>query len=137
MSTPLGNLKLIFCHSPLILDCLGGFFWWWWTKCRERNFFWRGIKCTMWWNNFWNCIFIQHSAQFPVELQGIPPFRDFTIREPRYFVVLFQASFHDFEEKKIIFCFVFQKKNLIFFFFLIVFLFIYSDGHQVNIGFPC
>ena len=26
------------------------------------------------------------------ELQGIPSFRDFTIRDPRYFVILFQAS---------------------------------------------
>ena len=32
-------------------------------------------------------------------LQGIPAFRDFTIRDPRYFVILFQAKFYDFEEK--------------------------------------
>ena len=25
-----------------------------------------------------------------IELQGIPAFRDFTIRDPRYFVILFQ-----------------------------------------------
>ena len=32
-------------------------------------------------------------------IQGIPAFRDFTIRDPRYFVILFEAKFHDFEEK--------------------------------------
>ena len=32
-------------------------------------------------------------------LQGIPAFRDFTIRDPRYFLILFQAKFHDLEEK--------------------------------------
>ena len=26
------------------------------------------------------------------KIQGIPVFRDFTIRDPRYFVILFQAS---------------------------------------------
>ena len=33
-------------------------------------------------------------------IQEIPIFHDFTIRDPRYFVILFWASFHDFEEKK-------------------------------------
>ena len=32
-------------------------------------------------------------------IQGIPAFRDFTIRDPRYFVILFWALFLDFEEK--------------------------------------
>ena len=31
-------------------------------------------------------------------IQEIPIFHDFTIRDPRYFVILFWASFHDFEE---------------------------------------
>ena len=43
-------------------------------------------------------------------LQGIPAFRDFTIRDPRYFMILFWASFHDLEEKK-------NFKNQIFRFF--------------------
>ena len=33
-------------------------------------------------------------------LQGILAFRDFTIRDPHYFVNLFEAKFHDFEGKK-------------------------------------
>ena len=37
----------------------------------------------------------------PTTLQGIPAFRDFTIRDPSYFVILFEAKFHHFEEKKI------------------------------------
>ena len=32
------------------------------------------------------------SPWFSAEIQGIPAFRDFTIRDPRYFVILFQAS---------------------------------------------
>ena len=32
-------------------------------------------------------------------IQGIPEFLDFTILDPRYFVILFEAKFHDFEEK--------------------------------------
>ena len=43
-------------------------------------------------------------------IQGIPGFRDLTIRYPRYFVILFWASFHDFEEnflKKLIFFHIF------------------------------
>ena len=32
-------------------------------------------------------------------VQEIPAFRDFTIRDPRHFVILFEAKFHDFEEK--------------------------------------
>ena len=39
---------------------------------------------------FFTCMYV---------LQGIPAFRDFTIRDPRYFVILFQAKFYDFEEK--------------------------------------
>ena len=35
------------------------------------------------------------------KLQGIPAFRDFTIRDPRYFVILFEAKIHDFEEKNL------------------------------------
>ena len=51
---------------------------------------------------------------------GIPKFRDFTIRDPRYFVILFWASFHDFEEKNpkyffSEFFFGFLKKSFIFF----------------------
>ena len=33
-------------------------------------------------------------------VQWVPTFCDFRIRDPRYFVILFQAKFHDFEEKK-------------------------------------
>ena len=44
-------------------------------------------------------IFIVKSLQ-KSKIQGIPAFRDFTIRDPRYFVILFHAFFHDFEEKK-------------------------------------
>ena len=43
-------------------------------------------------------------------LQGIPAFRDFTIRDPLYFVIQFQASIHGFEEKK-------SKKKFFFGFF--------------------
>ena len=43
-------------------------------------------------------------------VQGIPAFLDFTIRDPLYFVIQLQASIHDFEEK-------IQKKIQIFFFF--------------------
>ena len=32
-------------------------------------------------------------------VQGIPELRDFTIRDPRYFVIQFWAPFHDFEKK--------------------------------------
>ena len=48
-------------------------------------------------NNYF-ILFATHS--FTIFSTGIPAFRDFTIRDPRYFVILFQASFHDFEEKK-------------------------------------
>ena len=37
-------------------------------------------------------------------IEGILAFHDFTTRDPHYFVILFVASFHDFEEKN-------QKKN--------------------------
>jgi hypothetical protein len=37
--------------------------------------------------------------KYPI-LQGIPAFCDFTICDPRYFVILFQAKFHDFEEEE-------------------------------------
>ena len=33
-----------------------------------------------------------------IGIQGILAFRDFTICDPLYFVILFQASFHNFEE---------------------------------------
>ena len=36
---------------------------------------------------------------FESKVQGTLAFRDFTIRDPRYFVILFEAKFHDFEEK--------------------------------------
>ena len=36
---------------------------------------------------------------FSLVIQEIPAFRDFTIRDPRYFVIIFQAKFHDFKEK--------------------------------------
>jgi hypothetical protein len=32
-------------------------------------------------------------------VQGIPAFCDFTIPDPQYFVILFEAKFHDVEEK--------------------------------------
>ena len=38
---------------------------------------------------------------FRLNIEGIPAFRDFTIRDPRFFVIQFQAFFHDFEKKKI------------------------------------
>ena len=41
-----------------------------------------------------------HTFTTDNHIQEIPTFRDFTIRDPRYFVILFWASFHDFEEKK-------------------------------------
>ena len=54
-------------------------------------------------------------------IQGIPAFRDFTIRDPRYFVILFEAKFHDFEEKnpkkKIFFENFFFRKFFFGFFF--------------------
>ena len=51
-------------------------------------------------------------------VQGIPAFRDFTIRDPRYFVIMFQAKFHDFKEKNSK-----EKKFLEKFFFLEFFFF--------------
>ena len=54
-------------------------------------------------------------------LQGIPAFHDFTIRDPRYFVIPFWAPFHDFEEKNPDIFFVFQifffSENVFGFFF--------------------
>ena len=47
-------------------------------------------------------------------VQGIPAFRDFTIRDPLYFVIQLQALIHDFEEK--------IKKKFRFFFFSEIFL---------------
>ena len=35
-----------------------------------------------------------------IQIQGYPAFRVSPIRDPRYLVILFWASFHDFEEKK-------------------------------------
>jgi hypothetical protein len=40
-----------------------------------------------------------YEGRFKVIMQGIPAFRDFTNREPHDFVILFWASYHDFEEK--------------------------------------
>ena len=67
-------------------------------------------------------------------IQEIPAFRDFTIRDPRHFVILFEAKFHDFEEKnpkkKFFFSEFFFSDFLAFFLFLILFysfLFIHSD----------
>ena len=31
-------------------------------------------------------------SQYQFHIQGIPAFRDFTIRDPRYFVILFEAK---------------------------------------------
>ena len=63
-------------------------------------------------------------------VQGIQAFRDFTIHDPRYFVILFWATFHDFEEKN-------PKKYFFLDFFLkflfIVFLFVCSDCHLMVI----
>ena len=42
---------------------------------------------------------LKSEERMEIQIQGIPAFRDFTIRDPRYFVILFLASFHDFEEK--------------------------------------
>ena len=55
-------------------------------------------------------------------IQGIPPLRDFTIRDPRYSVILFWALFHDFEKKikfrknknKIQIFFFFSKKSYLY-----------------------
>ena len=60
---------------------------------------------------------------FESKVQGTLAFRDFTIRDPRYFVILFEAKFHDFEEKiqkKIFFSefFFFQNFFLDFLFFV-------------------
>ena len=57
------------------------------------------------------------SSRNPLQIQGIPVFRDFTIRDYRYFVILFEAKYHDFEEKN-------QKKKNFFqnFFFRKIFL---------------
>ena len=61
-----------------------------------------------------------------LSLQEIPAFRDFTIRDPLYFVIQFQASIHGFEEKKskkkkkknrIFFSEIFLEKFLIFNYF--------------------
>ena len=49
-------------------------------------------------------------------VQGIQAFRDFTIHDPGYFVILFWASFYDFEEK--------NPKKYCFFGFFFKFLFI-------------
>ena len=38
-------------------------------------------------------------------IQGIPAFRDFTIPDTRYYLILFWASFYGFEEKTPIFFF--------------------------------
>ena len=50
-------------------------------------------------------------------IQGIPAFRDFTIRDPRYFVILFQASISWFWAKKSKKKIFFQKIFGFFFFF--------------------
>ena len=63
-------------------------------------------------------------ATLLVQLQGIPAFRDFTIRDPRYFVILFQASIRDFErknQKK-------KKKSEIFFGFFLDF---FLQNHEI------
>ena len=70
-------------------------------------------------------------------LQGIPAFRDFTIRDPRYFLILFWASFHDFKEiiqKKTNFRFLFFGNFFwIFFFKFLMLVFRFSDCHLMNI----
>ena len=45
-------------------------------------------------------------------IQGIPAFRDFTICDPHYFVILFWALFHNFEEKIQIPFFFAEKKQV-------------------------
>ena len=58
-------------------------------------------------------------TKFEQIVQGIPAFHDFTIRDPRYLVILFLAPFHDFEEKKsnsfFFFKFFFQVFFVLFF----------------------
>ena len=66
-------------------------------------------------------------------IQGIPAFRDFTIRDPRYFVILFEAKFHDFEEKNPKKFFFSDFFFLDFFIVIYSFLFVYSDCHLMNI----
>ena len=69
-------------------------------------------------------------------IQEIPAFRDFTIRDPRYFVILFQASiswipphFMILKKKK-----KKNSENFVGFLFFLLFLFIYSDCHLMNIN---
>ena len=95
-----------------------------------------------------------HTFTTDNHIQEIPTFRDFTIRDPRYFVILFWALFHDFKEKKSKnfffsdFFFFFFFSEFFFFFFseiqkffldflfkilIYSFLFVYSDCHLMNI----
>ena len=67
---------------------------------------------------------------------GIPSFRDFTIRDPSYFVILFKASISWFWRKKSQKIFFFLQKFFLDFFLkflFIVFLFVYSDYHLINV----
>ena len=45
-------------------------------------------------NGHYYGVILEGAADKPVEhrVQGIPAFRDFTIRDPHFFVILFQAS---------------------------------------------
>ena len=54
-------------------------------------------------------IYVLHLKKSFSGIQGIPAFRDFTICDACYIVILFWASFHDFEEKNN------KKKKLNFF----------------------
>ena len=70
-----------------------------------------------------------------LSLKGILAFRDITFRNPGYFVILFKASFHDFEGKK---NWKIVLKNFLDFFSSLIctFLFVYSDSHLMNAKIP-
>ena len=65
---------------------------------------------------------ILYTFLIDLKLQGIPSFCDFTIRDPHYFLILFWATIHDFEEKSpkkyFVFLEFFFSENLFGFFFL-------------------
>ena len=50
--------------------------------------------------NWWHSLAIVCNKLWKFLVQGIPAFRGFTIRDPRYFVILFWASFHDLKETR-------------------------------------
>ena len=57
------------------------------------------------------------TTKYKIELQGIPGFRDFTIRAPRYFVILFETKFHPKKKSN-----TFFWKNFLDFFFKFLFI---------------